>query len=271
MTSVCFNDSEDIIFYGSIDSAVTALDLRTQSPSFTLISHSDTVTSLRLSHEGTRLLSNSLDNTVRVWDVKPFSALPGRLITILNGATSGADRNLIRGSWSPDDSRVACGSGDRNVVVWDVLKRSVLYKLPGHKGTVNEVDWHPKEPIRKLSICLISLLWIVASASTDRSIYLGEITSTAVASYRAAWTRTNGLDINRIVQSFYDWVSIMTAYILNHIGWHLSNALTAICRVYNVKLDEGIYYLELRHPMHFLAVDERRFTVKPISETSRHI
>jgi Prp8 binding protein len=34
--------------------------------------------------------------------------------------------------------------------------------LPGHKGCVNDVDWHPKEPI-------------IVSGSTDRSLYLGEV------------------------------------------------------------------------------------------------
>ena len=36
------------------------------------------------------------------------------------------------------------------------------YKLPGHNGSVNEVSFHPKEPI-------------IASAGSDKKIYLGEI------------------------------------------------------------------------------------------------
>jgi Prp8 binding protein len=38
----------------------------------------------------------------------------------------------------------------------------VQYALPGHKGGVNEVVFHPKEPI-------------IASASNDRTIFLGEL------------------------------------------------------------------------------------------------
>jgi len=37
-----------------------------------------------------------------------------------------------------------------------------LYYLPGHKGAVTEVDFHPSEPI-------------LASASSDTTVYLGEI------------------------------------------------------------------------------------------------
>lgn len=35
------------------------------------------------------------------------------------------------------------------MVVWDVGVRRIVYKLPGHKGVVNDVDWHPREPIGK--------------------------------------------------------------------------------------------------------------------------
>lgn len=58
-------------------------------------------------------------------------------------------QNLLRCAWSPDGSRVAAGSGDRFVYVWDTTSRRVVYKLPGHAGSVNEVDFHPTEPISK--------------------------------------------------------------------------------------------------------------------------
>jgi WD40 repeat protein len=32
-------------------------------------------------------------------------------------------------------------------VVWDAETTRMLYKLPGHKGSVNGVDFHPKEPV----------------------------------------------------------------------------------------------------------------------------
>ncbi|OBZ70281.1 hypothetical protein A0H81_09771 [Grifola frondosa] len=38
----------------------------------------------------------------------------------------------------------------------------VLYKLPGHKGTVTSVDFHPKEPI-------------ILTGSKDGTMLLGEI------------------------------------------------------------------------------------------------
>ena len=39
---------------------------------------------------------------------------------------------------------MAAGSGDRNVYIWDASSRALMYKLPGHSGSVNEVVFHPK-------------------------------------------------------------------------------------------------------------------------------
>ncbi|KAM3248418.1 hypothetical protein P3L10_010187 [Capsicum annuum] len=48
------------------------------------------------------------------------------------------------------------------VYVWDTTSRHILYKLPGHTGSVNECVFHPNEPI-------------IESCSSDKQIYLGEI------------------------------------------------------------------------------------------------
>lgn len=48
------------------------------------------------------------------------------------------------------------------VYVWNVATTKILFKLPGHKGCVNEVVFHPKEPI-------------IASCSNDKTVFLGEL------------------------------------------------------------------------------------------------
>ena len=128
--------------------------------------HTETITGICLSPDGTSLLSNSMDNTVRVWDVKPFvsnEAVKGREKIVLYGATHNYESNLLKCSWSANGKRVSAGSADKFVYVWEVATGKMQYKLPGHKGSVNEVAFHPDEPI-------------IASCSSDRTIFLGELT-----------------------------------------------------------------------------------------------
>uniref|UniRef100_A0A8D0J262 Small nuclear ribonucleoprotein U5 subunit 40 n=2 Tax=Sus scrofa TaxID=9823 RepID=A0A8D0J262_PIG len=98
---------------------------------------------------------------VRVWDVRPF-APKERCVKIFQGNVHNFEKNLLRCSWSPDGSKIAAGSADRFVYVWDTTSRRILYKLPGHAGSINEVAFHPDEPI-------------ILSASSDKRLYMGEI------------------------------------------------------------------------------------------------
>ena len=64
----------------------------------------------------------------------------------LNGAPAGFEQCLIKTCWSKHDngSKIAVGGGDRTVTIWDVENGKILYKLPGHKGLVSAVDFHPR-------------------------------------------------------------------------------------------------------------------------------
>ena len=69
-----------------------------------------------------------------------------RVYRSLTGAPAGIENTLIRVSWSKHDNgqKIAVGGGDRTVTVWEVESGRVAYKLPGHKGTVTGVDFHPR-------------------------------------------------------------------------------------------------------------------------------
>ncbi|KAJ3112540.1 hypothetical protein HK098_008041, partial [Nowakowskiella sp. JEL0407] len=167
ITSVCWNSDGSTLFSAGIDNEIKMWDLRKKEVVTMLSGHVDTVTGLRLSPDGGSLLSNAMDNTVRIWDVKPFAPTGSRLLNIFEGAPHGMEKNLLRPCWSPDESFIVAGAADRSVVVWNVKKAQIAYKLPGHKGCVNEVDWHPREPI-------------IASCSSDRTIFIGEINPSEV-------------------------------------------------------------------------------------------
>lgn len=129
---------------------------------FQLEGHNDTITGIRISRDGAYLLSTGMDNNTFIWDIRPFVPGGKRLIKQFNGVQHSYEKILLKCAWSSDDSKVSSGSSDRFVNIWDTSSRKLLYKLPGHKGSVNDVDFHPSEPI-------------IASCSSDQAIYLGEI------------------------------------------------------------------------------------------------
>lgn len=161
VTAVGFSAAGDQVYSGGVDSDVSVWELRKSAVSLRLQGHGHTITGLRLSPDGAHLLTNSMDNSLRVWDVRPF-APANRCEKVLHGHQHSFEHNLLRCDWSPDGAHVAAGSSDRVVYIWDAETCELQYALPGHKGSVNDVAFHPKEPI-------------VGSAGSDRVVFLGEL------------------------------------------------------------------------------------------------
>jgi len=161
VTAVSFGENQEQIISAGIDNDIKVWDLRKASVAFSMFGHSDTVTCIDLSPDGSYLLSNSMDNTMRIWDIRPF-APQSRCMKVFSGHSHGFEKYLLKCCWSKDGQRVASGSSDRYVYIWDSNTRMIQYRLPGHEGTVTSVDLHPDEPI-------------ILSAGADKQIYLGEI------------------------------------------------------------------------------------------------
>jgi WD40 repeat protein len=102
----------------------------------TLRGHSDAVSGLAYSPDGTRLASASWDDTVRVWDVfTGQEALPP-----LRGHTA----DVCAVAYSPDGRKLASASYDLTVRVWDaVTGQEVLPPLRGHTRPVLSVAFSP--------------------------------------------------------------------------------------------------------------------------------
>jgi len=161
--AVSFDDTAERVFAGSLDNNVLIYDMRNRDADPDLLTgHTDSVTGIDVSKDGNFLVSNAMDNTLRIWDVRPFVGNRNRCLRILKGATHNFEKNLLRVRWSERDEMCAAGSADQNVNIWDMRQLQLAYRLPGHTGSVNEVCFHPKEPI-------------IASAASDRLIFMGEL------------------------------------------------------------------------------------------------
>jgi Prp8 binding protein len=161
ITAVSYSGDDNYVFTSGIDNVVKAWDTRTESVLFIMEGHKDTVTGMSLSPDGSKLLTNSMDKTLICWDARPHNT-DGRLLKTFEGAQHNLEKTLLKCSWSPDGEMVSCGSSDHVCHIWDVPTTEELYYLPGHAGSVNEVSFHPSEPI-------------IASCGSDKQIYLGEL------------------------------------------------------------------------------------------------
>ena len=127
----------------------------------TLEGHTEPVTGMRVSPRGDMLLTTAMDNQVRMWDIQPFCK-GDRCVRTMQGVAHTAEMQLLRTAWSADSKHVASGSSDGFCLVWAADTGKLAYKLPGHAGSVNAVDFHPREPI-------------IGSGSSDTKVFLGEL------------------------------------------------------------------------------------------------
>lgn len=112
-----------------------------------------------MSPDGIYLLSNSFDETIKIWDTR--SAKANRLVKTLSGHSQGSEKGLLRADWSRDGLYIACGSIDKCVYIWDTNTKKIVQKLGGHTGTVNSVSFGDNN--------------YLSSCSNDRNVLVSQL------------------------------------------------------------------------------------------------
>ena len=169
ITSIALAEAGNELYTGGIDNDIKVWDMRKKAVAYTMVGHTDTVTSLEVSPDAQALLSYSHDGLARTWDIRPF-APADRSIKTYVGAPLGLEKNLVRASWDAKGERIASGSGDGTAVVWDAHSAGLLYKLPGHKGTVNDVRFASGD--ESISKCLPIVLNLTPLLTSNSCIWL---------------------------------------------------------------------------------------------------
>ena len=80
---------------------------------------------MAISPDGKRIVSGSVDNTVKVWDADKGTEI---------AHPQGAHRPVTSVAFSPDGKRIVSGSQDKTVKVWDADKGTETLTLKGHTG-----------------------------------------------------------------------------------------------------------------------------------------
>jgi WD40 repeat protein/GTPase SAR1 family protein len=96
--------------------------------------HGDNVQCVAVTADGGRIVSGSVDKTVRVWD-----AATGECVAVLGG-----HRDRVSGvAVTPDGRHAVSGANDRTVRVWEMESGECVAVLNGHTHAVREVRVTP--------------------------------------------------------------------------------------------------------------------------------
>ncbi len=140
-----------------------------------LSGHSARVYAAAYSHDGTQIVTASLDKTIRTWDARTaafHAVLIGHTEAVNTAAYSADDTHIVTSSndktariwdartgvsvavlthtaavnsanYSPDGTRIVTGSDERAAHIWDAQTGVVIAALNGHLGSINFAAYSP--------------------------------------------------------------------------------------------------------------------------------
>ncbi|KAL7068553.1 putative chromatin assembly factor 1, subunit B [Cryptosporidium serpentis] len=134
-----------------------------------LIGHEKEVNCVRFSLSGHFLASGGQDNSLCIWkptNEKPQMAFGHNTEDIMGFPEYWKRITLMRCmapvislSWSPDECKIAVGTEDDRVSIWDIHTGKILRQLDGHNHIVMGISWDPKDQF-------------IASQSSDQTVRL---------------------------------------------------------------------------------------------------
>ncbi len=225
VTALAYSADGKLLALGGADHLVHLWNAKSGQRLATLRGHDGALTSIEFFPDHERLLTASLDGTVRLWSIEPvkevkklyeFTAKPDRFGRITEARTVCA---LAR------DGKTAVVAGpDRAVHVWDFARNEEVKRLPGHDDEVVAVAISPDGKFAASSAKGASVLvWDLAAG---RKIHAELLYSFANAHLGAAFSpdgRTLAIGTYRAVR-FLDLTSKKM-----QPAWQLSSDMPDIC------------------------------------------
>ena len=117
------------------DNKIMLWDLLSKAKTGELLGHNSDVNTLDFSPDGSLLVSGSSDSYVKLWDVKKMiqiETLRGHKEDVLS-----VDFNTT-GDFLVSSSGSLLYEGESEIVLWDVKKKKLVWKVPGNEGYTNK-------------------------------------------------------------------------------------------------------------------------------------
>ena len=113
---------------------IIVLDATTGVHLSILSGHTDIVTSVTFSSDGTLLASGDCSGAIKLWDIQT-----GGVVRTLDGQAWG----IVSISISPDHTMIASGSWDKTIRLWNTWTGECSCVINGHNDKVNSVHFSP--------------------------------------------------------------------------------------------------------------------------------
>lgn len=125
--------------------------------------HSGSVLSVAYSPDGSRIVSGSADNSIRLWDART-----GAQLHVLLSHT----KSVRSVAFSPNGKEILSGSDDLTVKVWDASTGACLETWKWHSGDVRSVVYSPLgRHAASASYDSKVILWKLATPDIDTAIF----------------------------------------------------------------------------------------------------
>ncbi|MBA0722756.1 hypothetical protein Golax_003406, partial [Gossypium laxum] len=155
VVSVTAHPSGVIAASASLDSLVRVFDVDTNATIATLEAPPSEVWQMQFDPKGTTLaVAGGGSASIKLWDTATW-----RLVSTLSvprpegpkpSDKSSSKKFVLSVAWSPDGRRLACGSIDGTISIFDVPRAKFLHHLEGHYMPVRSLVFSPEPDGRKL-------------------------------------------------------------------------------------------------------------------------
>lgn len=181
------DESSNIFFSGTDNGLIRVWDQRclneaNPESAGALIGHFDGITYIDSRNDGRYIISNSKDQSIKLWDLRVFSPadaeskiknqvgfghwdyrwddVPRKFynpVKPIDGDTSvmtyrghRVQKSLIRAKFSPAATTgqryIYTGCGTGRLIIYDALTGKIVQAIESHRDTVRDVAWHPHRP-----------------------------------------------------------------------------------------------------------------------------